>query len=91
MTAVMVNNFSNHLFHLADEYLKIPIVGFTESFNISVSAALLLQNITSRLRKSDDISWQLSEQEVIDLKIDWSIKTIQNGERIAEKYLLENS
>ena len=74
----------------ADAFVKIPMYGFSESFNISVSAALLLQNLTDRLRKSKKVDWQLTDDEIIDLKIDWSIKTIQNGEAIAAKYLKEN-
>lgn len=74
----------------ADAFVKIPMYGFSESFNISVSAALLLQSLTTKLRKSENIQWQLTEEEILDLKIDWSIKTIQNGDRIAAKYLSEN-
>lgn len=75
----------------ADGFIKIPMFGFSESFNISVSAALLLQSMMSRLRENEDVNWRLSREEIIDLKIDWSIKTIQNGDRIAEKYLAEQS
>jgi len=75
----------------AEAFVKIPMYGFSESFNISVSAALLLQHLTDKLRKSADIPWQLTQEEIIDLKINWSIKTIQNGEQIAAKYLKENS
>ena len=75
----------------ADSYVKIPMYGFSESFNISVSVAIILKNITDRLRNSENTKWQLSQEEIIDLKIDWSIKTIQNGEAIAAKYLRENS
>ena len=56
----------------ADAYVKIPMYGFTESFNISVSAALSLYQLTENLRKSD-INWQLSEEEKIDIQIAWAI------------------
>jgi tRNA (guanosine-2'-O-)-methyltransferase len=65
--------------------------GFSESFNISVSMALLLQSVVSKLRKNGEVQWQLTEEEMTDLKIEWAIKTIVNGERIANKYLRENS
>jgi len=52
----------------ADEYLKIPMYGFTESYNISVSAALILFTLTERLRQSD-IHWQLSEKEMNEIKL----------------------
>ncbi|MDG1329029.1 MAG: RNA methyltransferase, partial [Flavobacteriaceae bacterium] len=46
----------------ADGYLKIPMYGFTESLNISVAAAIILQTLVSKLKDSD-IDWELSEQE----------------------------
>ena len=46
----------------ADGFLKIPMVGFTESLNISVAAAIILQEVTSKLRNSE-VDWKLSEQE----------------------------
>lgn len=53
-----------------DEFLKIPMYGFTESFNISVSAAIMLHHLTLKLKNSD-INWKLSEEEMIDIKINW--------------------
>ena len=73
----------------ADEFVKIPMYGFTESYNISVSVALLLQFITEKLRNSDPILWRLNKDEIIDIKIDWTIKSIRHGEQIADKYLRE--
>lgn len=85
------SGLSQKVLDQADAFVKIPMYGFSESFNVSVSAALILKSLTDRLRKSEDIEWRLSEDELIDLKIDWCIKTIQNGDRIANKYLRENS
>ena len=56
---------SKYAMENADEYVKIPMYGFTESFNISVSVAICLYELTKRLRSSD-INWQLSESEIID-------------------------
>jgi tRNA (guanosine-2'-O-)-methyltransferase len=69
----------------ADCFLKIPMVGFTESLNISVSAAIILQHVTAQLRKSD-ITWQLTEEEVIEKRFDWIKKTIKNYDAIVEHY-----
>ena len=60
---------------LADIKLKVPIYGFTESFNISVSAALVLQDLTTKLRKSK-VNWQLPENERIELEIDWIVRSM---------------
>jgi tRNA (guanosine-2'-O-)-methyltransferase len=75
----------------ADGFLKIPMVGFTESLNISVAAAVILQDVTQRLRQSD-IPWQLSEDFQIKKRIDWAKKTINKVDEIIawkEKQLAE--
>ncbi len=71
----------------ADDFIRIPMVGFTESFNISVSAAIILYDLTERLRKSKNIAWQLSDNEQLKLRIDWAMHTISRGEEIAEKFI----
>lgn len=77
---------SQEVLQQADTFIKIPMVGFTESLNISVAAAIILQNITSRLRNTT-IKWQLSEEEMLKKKIDWSRKSIKNIDAITERYL----
>lgn len=69
----------------ADGYLKIPMVGFTESLNVSVAAAIILQSVSSRLHNSD-IDWQLTEDEKFYKKIDWMEKTIKSIKKIKERY-----
>ena len=70
----------------ADGFLKIPMVGFTESLNISVAAAIILENLTSKLRKSD-LDWSLTEEEQQMLYTNWIEKTIKNVEEIKVRYL----
>jgi len=70
----------------ADGFVKIPLFGFTESFNISVAGALLLENLTRRLHQSD-IPWHLSEEEKMELRLDWTIKTIASAKKLIEKYI----
>ena len=72
---------------LADSYVKIPMYGFTESFNISVCAALSLFSLTSRLRKSPDIPWQLSPEQILDLKIHWCTQAIRDGHSVLNNLL----
>ncbi len=69
----------------ADHFLKIPMVGFTESLNISVSAAIILQHVTSRLKESS-IAWQLSEEEKNFKRLDWIKKTIKSYDEIVTRY-----
>lgn len=77
---------SDEVLQQADGFLKIPMVGFTESLNISVSAAIILQQLSSRLRHSD-IDWQLSEVELLEKRIDWTRKSIKDIDYITKKYL----
>ena len=76
---------SQQVIDSADCFLKIPMVGFTESLNISVSAAVILQHVTAQLRKSD-MRWQLTEEECIEKRFDWIKKTIKNYDAIVEHY-----
>ena len=76
---------SKTVLNAADCYLKIPMVGFTESLNISVSAAIILQHVTTKLKQTD-VNWQLTENEVYEKRLDWCKKTIKSYEEIIERY-----
>lgn len=69
----------------ADVALKIPMYGFTESLNLSVSAAIVLQHVVTRLRKSD-VAWQISEEEKNELRIEWAKNTIKSSDDIVKRY-----
>ena len=74
-----LNGLTDKVLVNADESLKIPMYGFTKSFNISVSAAIIIYNITARLRDSR-IDWQLSEEERTELKIRWIRNSLKLGD-----------
>ncbi|WP_115461406.1 TrmH family RNA methyltransferase [Winogradskyella aurantiaca] len=69
----------------ADIQIKIPMVGFTESLNISVSAAIILQQLTSKLRQSD-VYWQLSPEEQLAKRMDWTTKTLKDHEALIRRF-----
>lgn len=69
----------------ADGFLKIPMVGFTESLNISVSAAIILQSLTSRLRESA-IDWKLTDEEILEKRLDWARKSIKDIQGVEARY-----
>lgn len=79
---------SDDVQQMADGFLKIPMVGFTESLNVSVAAAILLQRITSGLRRSD-LDWQLSEAEIMEKRLDWTKKSIKSIDKILARYAKE--
>ena len=77
---------SEEVMQKADGFLKIPMVGFSESLNVSVSAAIILEAVTQRIRNSD-VPWQLSEKERLEKRFDWTKKSIKNVEGIISRYL----
>ena len=79
------NGLSNDVLKRADGFLKIPMVGFTESLNISVSVAIILQQLTTKLRNSD-INWQLSENEILERRLSWTRNSIKDIKRIEARY-----
>lgn len=70
----------------ADEYVRIPMYGFTESFNISVSAAIILHHLSEKLRNSN-IDWHLTEEEVIETKLNWARNVVKKAELIENEFL----
>lgn len=76
---------SEEVLEEADEFLQIPMVGFTESLNISVSAAIILQDVTARLRRSE-INWRLSEEDQIFKRLDWAKKNLKNSAEIISRF-----
>lgn len=79
------NGLSDSVLDNADGFLKIPMYGFTESLNISVSAAIILQNVVTRLKQSK-VDWSLSEDEKLELELRWLKKTIKSSAEIIERY-----
>lgn len=76
---------SDEVLNAADCFLKIPMAGFTESLNISVSAAIILQHVTTKLRQTH-IDWQLTENEIHEKRLDWCKKTIKSYDDIANRF-----
>ena len=73
----------------ADEFLKIPMYGFTESFNISVSAANILHHPTHQLRFHTSLDWKLTQQERDEIKFGWLRRTIKSSALIEAQYKLK--
>jgi len=80
-----LHGISQDVINEADGFVKIPMFGFTESFNISVSAAICLFSLTSRLRKSN-AEWQLNNKDKIEIKLQWLKNSIKNAEAIEDNF-----
>jgi tRNA (guanosine-2'-O-)-methyltransferase len=69
----------------ADYHLTIPMYGFTESFNLSVSVAVILQTLRNRLEK-ETFPWKLSIEEQQALQIIWSTRILNGGEALEKQF-----
>lgn len=70
----------------SDVQVKIPMHGFTESLNLSVSAAICVNEIVNRLRQSD-VAWELREEEKAELRLMWYRKSVKKYDLIEKKFL----
>ncbi|WBU89552.1 TrmH family RNA methyltransferase [Cellulophaga omnivescoria] len=84
------SGLSKEVLDKADGYVKIPMVGFSESLNISVSAAIILQHLTTELKKTTK-NWQLTAEEKVAIRLDWTKKSIKSIDDILERYYKENT
>ena len=70
----------------ADAWVKIPMYGFTESFNISVSVALSSFYLTEKIRKSG-LHWQLSHEELLETRLQWLRNSLDRCDLLEKKFL----
>ncbi|MCX6257738.1 MAG: RNA methyltransferase [Bacteroidia bacterium] len=69
----------------ADEFMTVRMFGFTESFNISVSAAIILHHLTEKLHNSS-IIWELNNEEKSDVLLAWLRNTVPRADIIEKEY-----
>lgn len=70
----------------ADEFMKIPMVGFTESLNVSVSAAVVMHHLTHKLRNRSAIHWQLSDTDRQKEMLAWLRMSIKRVDLLEKKF-----
>lgn len=70
----------------ADLKVKIPMYGFTESMNISVSAAICLNTLIPKLHQSS-APWQLTTDEIADIRLRWLRKMMKRPEIMEKEFL----
>jgi len=80
-----LNGLTDRALKLADEYIRIPMAGFTESYNISVSAAIILYQLRKRLELSS-IDWKIVEEERTDILLEWLRSSINKVELIEQEF-----
>lgn len=77
---------SDYAIEHADGKMKIPMYGFTESLNISVSVAISLSTILRKLRQSP-IDFHLSEEERRGIRLEWYKKIVRGSDVIEREFL----
>ena len=80
-----LTGLSDVIMRNADIHLRIPMYGFTESYNISVSAAITLFTVMERLRASE-VKWRLTDAEMISLKLMWARKTVHSSQHLEARF-----
>ena len=83
-----VNGISDTFRDQADEFIRIPMYGFTESYNISVSAAIILYQLNQQLRESK-IDWTLSADEKESIRLEWLRRNLKRARQLEEKFYQE--
>lgn len=76
---------STEALELADECITVPMFGFTESFNLSVCAALCLSSLVQQIHNSN-LNWHLEESEKEALRLLWAKRTVPNIEAIERRF-----
>lgn len=80
-----IDGISETVFEMADEFVKIPMYGFTESFNISVCAALCMYELTTRIREQKT-PYQISEKEKEEIYLEWLKASVAKSDLIIKEY-----
>jgi len=82
------NGLTQEAFETTDMRLRLPMYGFTQSYNISVSVAIMLSNIITRLQNSE-ITWLLTDVEKRELTLEW-YRLIVDRSDVIERVFLDN-
>lgn len=81
-----LTGLSEDAIRYADGNVLIPMYGFTESFNISNSAAIILSHFSERMRHSE-VQWKLSEEEREELYFEWLQKSVKDPDGLIAHYM----
>ena len=71
----------------ADELIHIPMMGFTDSFNISVSVAICLFELTRNISLQEVPDFFLNKEEKEDISYRWYQEVVKNGDMHMQKFL----
>lgn len=68
----------------SDEYINIPMYGFTESLNLSVAGALCMHELRNKIcREVPD--WPLTEDERKNVHLEWIVNSLPSGKAMLKR------
>ena len=79
---------SDYALKHADATISLPMYGFTESFNISVTAGICLHTLIGNLHKSE-INWRLTDEEKEVLRLQWYKRVIKHSDVFERNFFKE--
>ncbi len=85
-----LNGLSNEAIEYADEIISIPMYGFVESFNISVSVAIVLSQLVPQLKKLH-CKTKLSEKEKQEILLTWLRADVHRSKEIENTFYKKHS
>lgn len=80
-----LTGLSQEVISRADEFVKVPMCGFTESLNVSVCAAIAMYSVTRRLR-AGKLDWHLSEERKSEVLYRWYRHAVKASGEILERF-----
>jgi tRNA (guanosine-2'-O-)-methyltransferase len=81
------DGLSERAIEVCDRAVRIPMFGFTRSFNLSVSVALCLSRVTARRREHLGASGDLEEAERTRLRARWYALGVRGVEGIIARHV----
>ncbi|MBT3476226.1 RNA methyltransferase [bacterium] len=72
---------SKDILEESDSLISISMDGFNESYNISVSCAIVMNQLISEAKKSNKLTY-LSNNERKKLRFDWYLKSLKNSSKV---------
>ncbi len=81
-----LHGVSDETLHNADVCVSIPMVGFTESFNISASVAICLSTWITKIKELR-LEVGLSREEMEKIKLDWFRAIVKRSDLIETEFL----
>lgn len=85
MFGAELEGLSEKALEAADLCARVPMYGFSESYNISVSAALCLYELSRRMRRERE-DWPLDGDEKRELLLEWMRESIRASDLLEERF-----